>query len=822
MANERIFVRVPDFQYSGDYYPQIRSRLRQWSRANVPEITNEDAREPFIQAESAFSLMAHYNNVLLDMVANSLFLTTATVPESVKMLLELINGRLLPAGPGRVDMLGKLRTTYSTTTRLLEPYRKFATKRIPDVPELIFENTSAVDTTMRTDEIGYAYGMDYDRAGASQATVSSVDSDIVEDLTAPFTTADLNHYMTITGSSLGNDVEELRIIELLDEDTPGNYTKVRLKGASFISESSLTWSIYNISTSVASDWNAGTGANPFSGALFNKDKLYIGHPDIMFDRLDFTLTGVTPSYTGVWEFYDPTTSSTNPDDVTVGVGDITFDLTTLLGAADVNGALVEVEYIPSGAKFKKFSVWQGGVNAVVTSELGQSSPSDDPNDYTVTAKWRPLDISTDNTIVGASSMAQSGKIEYTLPQTRTDSWYKFRLYDHTDSEEKTAFFVRYRIVSHGGSSFHTVDRVQHTEGDHYIIIRLVQGKTVEDTPFSSNGESGQQFVLSKIPYVLNSARVFVDEGGGEFEWTVFTTLLRSLSTDRHCVVEPQTDGTAILRFGNGTNGKIPNIGTNNIRVVYRIGADRNGNIGANTLTVNRDGIGVFRTITNPRQGKFWIEADWASPEALERAKVRGPKLLRTMYRAVSASDVEILSQAFINQNGVRPVARSQAYEESLGPKTVELVVTGGGGAALDANEIEELQEYYNGGSTYGYGGILVVNHELTVTNYQPKLIAVNIQVEAFDIITETMVRQVLASLLNPTAVERDGRSYVWRFGQTVSLSKIESEVFNLSPGNIFDVDVTSPSEDIALTARELPVFDTSSNVVIVSPRFISS
>ena len=73
MAGERTFLKVPDFQYSGDYYPQIAARVRQQNRANVPEITNEDAREPFIEAERSFALMAHFNNVLLDMVANSLY-----------------------------------------------------------------------------------------------------------------------------------------------------------------------------------------------------------------------------------------------------------------------------------------------------------------------------------------------------------------------------------------------------------------------------------------------------------------------------------------------------------------------------------------------------------------------------------------------------------------------------------------------------------------------------------------------------------------------------------------------------------------------------
>lgn len=833
MANERTFLKVPDFQYGGDYYPQIAARLRQYARANVPEITNEDSREPFIQAERAFALMAHYNNVLLDMVANSMYLSTATIPESVKLVLELINGQLLPAGPGQVDVVGELVSTFSSVQRLLEPYRKFATKRNADTPELVYENPAAIDLTMRSDQIAHSYGLQYDRDGIGKATLSSVDSDIVEtDTTDYFDANDLNHYMSIAGSGLGNDAEDLRIVELIDEFgsyTPKRYTRARLKNASFISETGLDWTIRKITSSTAADWNSATLNNPLPGTLRNGDKVFIGHPDVMFDRIDITLnsTPSPPAYEGVWEFFDSTDGTLPPDDVSVGVGTITFEVTTLLGTVNVAGALVEIEYIPTGAKRKVFSVWSGGANKIITDSMGQApTPSDDPNDYVLSCEWRPLDIVSDSTIQGGTdaSWSQNGMVYFNLPQTRLDSWLKKRLYDHDDAEEKADFFVRYRIVVNGGASFPNPTTVEIDNGKQYSIFRTIQGQTVEENPIgSSTGEANQQFTLSRVPYVIASARIFVDEGGGEYEWAVRSSLTSSLSSDRHCVVDPQTDGTAVLRFGDGVNGRIPPIGTNNIRGVYRIGADLDGNIGAETLTVNRDGVGVFKRVWNPRQGKFWISADWASQEALERAKIRGPQQLRTLYRAVSPTDCEVLAATFVNINGVRPVARARAYEEAFGPKTIELVVTGGGGAALSADEREELQEYFNGGSEYGYGGVLVANSELTVTNYSPKLIPIYIRVEAFNVITEAMVLQLLSSLLNPTAVENDGRSFVWRYGQTVPLSRIASEVFLLAPGNIFDVDITSPTVDIQLTSRELPVLDVvNSQVVIVPPSFTTS
>jgi hypothetical protein len=393
----------------------------------------------------------------------------------------------------------------------------------------------------------------------------------------------------------------------------------------------------------------------------------------------------------------------------------------------------------------------------------------------------------------------------------------------TDGELKYAYYLRLRIVDASGGSCATINNIRIDQGEEYVLVYLVQGQTVEDSPLaSSTGQANQEYSLLKKPYVISSARIFVDEGGGEFEWSVMTSLLRSKSTDRHCAIYSQTDGSAIIKFGDGVNGRIPPIGANNIRAMYRVGADRNGNIGADTLTVNRDGAGVFKNVTNPRNGKYWIAADWASPSALEQAKDRGPAVLRTMYRAVHPVDMETLSKAFVNRQGVRPVARVKAYEEAFGPKTVELVVCGGGGAALTEDERLELAEYFNGGTTWGYNGVRIANSEIVITNYSPKVLPYNIRVEAYEFITEELVKQLLSNIVNPTARDTNGKTFIWRFGQIVPNSRIQSEIFQLSPGNIFDVDVTSPVSDVSLSYRELPMFDyANSTITIVPPHFLT-
>lgn len=814
-------IRTPDFQFSGFYFPEIVARLRRFMRSNAPEITNEDLREPFIQLERAFALMAHYNNVLLDMIANDAFLATARHPESVKQHLALIDYRMLPSSPGQVEVLGKLARTYSSVIRILEANRKFATLRNEDEPEIVFENTDPIDLTARTDELELAYGIETENTGT--CFVSSVDPDIIETSAGyQFVTADLHKVVEVYGSILGNNVEDAQITELLDETAPGSgvWNRARLYDVSFVSESDLTFIVRGPTANGGPALVVGTGFAPFANPPVPGDKFYFGHSDIMWDRFDITMPAPALGPEGIWEFYDNSETTVQPDSITVDPtpGYLRFYLNTLLGITSAVGAHVKIQHIATGYESTGIVQYSAGQNFVdISGYMGQVIPSDVTGDYLVSCKWRTLDITQLTTGVGLQRLAQSGYVKYNLPQTTSDRWEPYSIYDIDAGEEKTAYFIRYRILNNpGAAAGPTLTTLEIVAGDQYILFDATQGKTVEDDPLgSSSGEPNQEFLLTRSPYIMNSIRGFVDEGGGLIEWTEVNSFLTSYSTDRHFYVDVQTDGSAYMRFGDGTNGRIPPIGTNNIVSIYRIGADEDGNIGTGVLKVNRDGVGVFREITNPRAGIFWVEADWDSVQSLESVKRRGPFNLRTMYRAVTPSDCEILATSYVNPNGVRPVARAKAYEESFGPKTVEIVVAGRGGAALRQTYRQQLEEYFNGGTTYK--GVLVLNHEAKVTNYTPRSIGLEMEVVANTVVTRSMVIQSLSYLLSPTAVESDGVSYVWQFGQEVPLSRIIAEIFRISPGNVFKVTITSPTSDIGLNPNELPVFDPVNTNVVVLP-----
>jgi len=820
----REIVRTPDFQYAANYFPEIVARLRRLNRVFVPEITNEDPREPFIQLERAFALMAHYNAVLLDIVANESFIETARMPQSVKELLKLINYKLLPASPATVDILGELNKVYTAATTLIESNRKFATRKTSSTDEIVYENLENVEITNPTDEITYVYGAQ--RIASGVCNLSSTYPDILEWVSGdPFILAHLDCTLSITTSMLGNFCEEKTIVELLDWDAgiPG-YRRIRVSEGSFIEESGAEFQIFDTTANLAANLNAGIVSDPFATNPGLNDKIYIGHSDVLWDRLDVDVDAATVAGARfVWEFYDDSDTTYHPDAVVVNGLYLEFTLTTLMGTTMAVGGVVEVMYVPTGAKHNGLVYFSTSLNKVrVPTYFGQSTPSTVATNYVVSAKWRPVDIISDTTLNAMSSLGQDGVITWALPQTSDDNWSRAIVHDYPGSADREGYFIRARCTT---STFPPViagpvlKQLSIHNGKQYVVFDAYQGMSVQDDPLgSSDGTANQEFTLTRSPYVLNSVRCYVDEGGGLVEWTYKTSLFRSYSFDRHFTVDMMTDGTAKIVFGDGINGKIPIAGANNIVATYRINADTDGNVGAGQVVVNRDGVGVFRNVTNPRAARSWQEADWASMESLEKVKIRGPEMLRTMYRAVTARDCEILATSYVTSAGTRPVERAVAHEEAFGPKTVEIVVVGNGGSALASYDKEILQEYFNGGPTYD--GVLVLNHEATITNYTPRTIAVTCVVTAYANVTAVAVRNLLNRLLSPTAMEDDGQTYVWRFGQTVPIVRIASDIFRLAPGSVFNVTFTVPAADVLLGPNELPMYDDAgSSISVIEPAF---
>jgi hypothetical protein len=120
------------------------------------------------------------------------------------------------------------------------------------------------------------------------------------------------------------------------------------------------------------------------------------------------------------------------------------------------------------------------------------------------------------------------------------------------------------------------------------------------------------------------------------EWSARRTLVSDSAADTHFVVEIESDGTARLRFGDGTNGRRPE-SDSAFTATYRIGNGTAGNVGADTLVFCSD-LNIAKCI-NPLPA-----VGGTDPETPEQIRRRAPLAFLTQERAVTMADYERVTE----------------------------------------------------------------------------------------------------------------------------------------------------------------------------------
>jgi Baseplate J-like protein len=119
-------------------------------------------------------------------------------------------------------------------------------------------------------------------------------------------------------------------------------------------------------------------------------------------------------------------------------------------------------------------------------------------------------------------------------------------------------------------------------------------------------------------------------------WHEVIDFYGSSAVDRHYVLN---NVTGEIRFGNGISGKIPPIGTGNIRMThYRTGGGNRGNCPAGSIVQLKTTIPYVDSVTNPVTA-----AGGADPERIENLIDRAPRQIRHGDRAVTIEDYEDLA-----------------------------------------------------------------------------------------------------------------------------------------------------------------------------------
>lgn len=163
----------------------------------------------------------------------------------------------------------------------------------------------------------------------------------------------------------------------------------------------------------------------------------------------------------------------------------------------------------------------------------------------------------------------------------------------------------------------------------------------------SEGVPGLRFPLTRTPVLAAPEQTLVEVSSAEGwqVWTLVEHFGQSGPADRHVVLDPRSGELAfgpLVRQPDGSarqHGAVPDKGET-VRISYAIGGGREGNVTAGAIATLRSSIPYVTSVTNRVSAQGGTD-----PETLEEAKERGPLLLRSRSRAVTAEDYEVLARA---------------------------------------------------------------------------------------------------------------------------------------------------------------------------------
>lgn len=294
-----------------------------------------------------------------------------------------------------------------------------------------------------------------------------------------------------------------------------------------------------------------------------------------------------------------------------------------------------------------------------------------------------------------------------------------------------------------------------------------------------------------------------DDGRGGYwvRWTPVESFYASGQRSRHYKKDAIL-GT--LQFGDGVRGMVPPIGESNVVArSYRVGGGARGNVGSGTISTLKRAISYIDAVTNP-----FPATGGSDQESVEAVKERGPYVIRSNYRAVTAEDFEWLALQASNS-----VARAACLSATEREGEVQVIII---------PKFDERNSDYREKLTPSTELLRRVRQYLderrlvtTLVNVtRPRYVDISVRIDVIRKPTgspEKMKREIERALrvfLHPLRGGRNGKG--WAFGRNVlkmDLYHVVEEVTGVEFVDrikIFDEDQRIEVDQIKIGADELP------------------
>lgn len=251
--------------------------------------------------------------------------------------------------------------------------------------------------------------------------------------------------------------------------------------------------------------------------------------------------------------------------------------------------------------------------------------------------WVPCEVDSDST----GGLNRDGDVVLHIPRSHTVSvieaqragWIRARVV--ASAAEQPAYSASPIVRSLSASTIGgSVDAVN---------AELVEGESIG----TSEGVAGQRFELKRQPVVPSEGPLVleVSEDEGWQEWKEVSDFASSAPGDPHFVFDAVNGAIQLgpaVREPDGSlraYGLTPRKGAE-LRVrSYRTGGGSRGNVAKGVVTVLKSSIPYIARVNNRRPASGGVDG-----ESIDEAKVRGPIVLRTLGRAVTAEDYEQLAR----------------------------------------------------------------------------------------------------------------------------------------------------------------------------------